>query len=211
MHSSQNKYKPNFKSSFSTHSVITGLIGTNHTILDVGCNEGYLGRYSKKNIFYGLDSNLHTIKKAKKYYQDVIVYDFNNLQSLPWKIKFDIIIFADVLEHILFPEKTLSFFVNKYLKYDGKVIISLPNIANWSIRLKLLSGKFNYTETGILDRTHLHFYTYKTAIQLIKNVERLQINKVLYGASLLGPFIKIFPFLKGLLATNIIIVAKKVK
>jgi len=206
----KNPYKLNL-SRYSTHSVIRSNIGTNETVLDVGCNDGYIGYISdNSNIFYGLDFLDESVKNAKKIYKDVMVYDLNCLNKLSWNIKFDTIIFADVLEHLLNPEEVLFFFVSNYLKENGKIIISLPNIANWQIRIKLLFGNFNYTETGILDKTHFHLYTFKSANDMIKK-NNLETKKILSGASFFGFIIKIMPFLKTILATNIILVCKKNK
>lgn len=203
-----NPYKLNL-SKYSTHSIIKKQIGKNNHVLDIGCNDGYIGKIShKSNVFYGLEYSEESVNKAKKYYKDVIKYDLNNLKKLDWKEKFDVLIFADVLEHVLYPEEVLDFFVESYLKKDGKVIISLPNIANWQIRLNLLFGKFEYTETGIMDRTHLHLYTFKTANDLIMK-SKLKVIGVYGGASFFGKFIKYLPFMKPLLSTNIIYVSKK--
>lgn len=80
--------------------------------------------------------------------------------------KFDVITFADVLEHLRDPNQALTR-AKDYLKEDGFIIISLPNVANWRVRLSLLLGKFNYTKTGILDESHLRFYNLETAKNLI--------------------------------------------
>jgi len=196
-------------SSYSTHSIIINNIGKNKKVLDVGCNDAYIGKDSDpSNVFYGLDYLPESVNKAKKTYKDAMLYDLNNLKDLPWGITFDTLIFADVLEHVLYPEEALDFFVNNYLKKEGKVIISLPNIANWQIRFNLLLGRFNYTETGIMDKTHLHFYTFKTAKELIEK-QGLIISNAYGGATFFGRIIKIAPFLKGLLATNIIYICEK--
>jgi len=118
------------------------------------------------------------------------------------------LLFADVLEHLVDPEKTLLFFTNKYLKIHGHVILALPNIANWQIRLKLMIGKFDYTEIGILDKTHLHFYTFKTAKELA-SFANLKIISEFGGSSTFGGMIKKLPFLKGLLSNNIILLCRK--
>jgi len=204
-----NKYKTTKipdKYFYSTKNVILREFGHEKTILDIGCNDGYFGKFDKNNVYYGLDYSNEAINEAKKYYKETLLYDLNNLQKLPWNIKFDRIIFADVLEHVLNPETILSFFLANYLKEDGMVIISLPNIANWQVRLNLLFGKFDYRDTGILDESHLHFYTFKTAKELLDNSE-LKIEKILFGSSFFGWFIKIFPFFKKILATNIVIKA----
>ena len=73
----------------------------------------------------------------------------------------------DVLEHLINPELALRQ-IQQVLAPRGRVIICVPNIAHARIRLKLLSGKFEYESTGILDVTHLRFFTYKTARELIE-------------------------------------------
>ncbi len=196
-------------SRYSSHKLIVALVGKNNTILDVGCNSGYIGSISDpSNIFYGIDYLKGAVNKAKSTYKDACVYDLNILKSLPWGKKFNVIVFADVLEHLNDPEHVLKFFVDKYLEPGGKVVISLPNVANWVIRLKLFVGRFDYTETGILDRTHFHLYTYKTARELV-NKAGLYTTDELGGSSVFGFIIKLFPFLKGLLAHGIVISAKK--
>lgn len=205
-----NKYKTQNtpdSSVFSTKNVILRELGSGKTILDVGCNDGYFGKFDNKNIYYGIDYSKQALNQAKKNYKAVSYYDLNLLKKLPWTIKFDLLIFADVLEHLYYPKKTLAFFLKNYLKKNGVVVISLPNIANWQVRVNILFGKFEYTNTGIMDKTHLFFYTFKSATDLLTK-NHLKITKVSYGASLLGPIIRLFPILKSLLATNIIITAQ---
>ena len=196
------------KSSYSTKNIIFRVLGSGKIILDIGCNDGYFGKFDKKNIYYGVDYLPDAIREAKKEYKNAALYDLNKLQKLPWNIKFDIIIFADVLEHVLYPNNVLNFFVKNYLKKEGQAVISLPNIANWQVRLNLLLGKFDYTDTGIMDQTHLHFYTFKSTKKLLKESNLIPI-KFSAGANFLGFIINLFPFLKTLLATNIIVTAKK--
>ncbi|MDA8326877.1 MAG: class I SAM-dependent methyltransferase [Nitrospiraceae bacterium] len=201
-------YRLNF-SKYSVHNIIKENIGENQVALDIGCNEGYLGRFcSSSNVFYGLDYLEENIDIAAAFYKGAIVYDLNLLEELPWKTRFDVLVFADVLEHVLNPEEVLKFFVNNYLKENGQVIISLPNIANWRIRIQLLLGRFNYTQTGILDKTHLHFYTFKSARTLIQNCG-LRIVACHGGSNFFGPVIKFLPRLKTLLALNLIFIAKE--
>lgn len=191
---------------YSTHTLFSKIIGNKKMVLDVGCNDGYLAKLAdKSNIFYGLDNSKPSVGKAKRFFKDVAFYDLNNLQKLPWKLKFDVIVFGDVLEHVYFPQKVLKFFLSNYLKKGGTAVISLPNIANWQMRLSLLVGKFNYSEVGILDKTHLHFYTFKTARELVVSAG-LTIKKEYGTALFFGPIIEKAPFLKELLSTSIIIV-----
>lgn len=203
-----NLYKLNI-SKYSTHNIIINNIGCNKVILDVGCNQGYIGKSSdSSNRFYGIDNFPEVIEEAKKNYVDAIKYDLNNLTPLSWDNKFNIIIFADVLEHTNNPDNVLQFFVNNYLLDDGSVIISVPNIANWQIRWSLFFGNFNYTDTGIMDKTHLHFFTFRSAKKMVEKAG-LRITKEYGGASVFGPILKLLPFLKGLLSTNIILICEK--
>lgn len=208
MSKARNPYALNI-SKYSTHNMIARAISKNKTVLDVGCNDGYLGKIShSSNVFYGLDHLDDSVLKAKEVYKDALVFDLNHTEKLPWGKKFDVVVFADVLEHVLYPEKVLRFFVDEYLKDGGRVIISLPNVANWQVRLQLFFGKFEYQETGILDKTHLHLYTFRTAAQLAENCG-LVVKKGIGGASFFGPILSLLPCLRSLLATNIILVNEK--
>lgn len=146
-------------------------------VLDIGCGTGALGEKLKQKecIVHGVEYSEESAKIANSRIDKVIVLNIE--KEIPrLKSEYDVIIFADVLEHLRNPEEVLKKY-SQFLKENGLVIISLPNIANWSIRTKLLFGKFNYTKTGILDETHLHFYTIKTAKKMVENVG-LQVQKI---------------------------------
>ncbi len=155
-------------------------IRDNSTILDVGCGSGNI---SEKLILrgckvYGIEISEDAVQKARGKMTDVIVGDIEGIEHLPWREKFfDIIILADVLEHLKNPLKVLLK-LKSYLKDDGIFLISMPNIAFWRIRLALLVGKFNYSQNGgIMDETHLRFFTFDTARQLI-NRAGLKIKEI---------------------------------
>lgn len=193
---------------YATHNIIARLIGHEKVALDIGCNTGYLKTISdKSNVFYGLDYMKDAVKEARKAYLDAAEYNIENLSPLPWSKKFDVIILGDVLEHINNPVEALNHF-STHLKADGYFIISVPNIANWLVRLRLLFGKFDYTESGIMDDTHIRFYTVKTTRELI-NDANLKIDYISGGASLFGVLVHYLPFLAGLLSSSIIVTAKK--
>jgi len=193
---------------YSTHNIIAYQIGKNNTVLDVGCNSGYMKTISDtSNTFYGLDYMDEALEQARDTYQDVAKFDLESLNKLPWDKKFDIIVMGDVLEHIKNPDETIKFF-SKYLARDGKFIISIPNIANWRIRLRLLVGHFDYTDSGIMDNTHVHFYTSKSASLLLTS-NNLEILNIYGGASILGLAIKYLPFFNSLLSTSIVFVASR--
>ncbi len=148
------------------------LVGSGKKVLDVGCGFGELGEYLKKrnNYAVGIDLSQHAIDIAKTRLDEAYVCDITQVDQLSnlEKESFDLIIFADILEHLYNPFKVLNNF-KSYLKPGGHVIVSLPNIAAWNIRLKLLFGKFDYQDTGILDKTHIRFFTKKTAKKMLES------------------------------------------
>ena len=86
---------------------------------------------------------------------------------------FDVIMFADVLEHLTSPDNMFKLAV-RGLKSGGVILASVPNVAHWSLRLKLLFGRFDYTETGLCDATHLRWFTQRT-IRALFNSHSLEI------------------------------------
>ena len=202
--------KYNFNDSpYGTHSLIAKEIGTNKTVLDVGCNKGYLKQLADDNDFYGIDFNEDDLVEAKNVgYSKVFKINLNNYNEFATNTVFDVIVFGDVLEHLMYPSEVLDFFVKQYLKDDGKLIISLPNVANIVVRLNLLLGKFNYTDSGILDKTHFHLYTKKTGASLVEECG-LKIVKKKYSSNNFGWIIKMFPLLGGLLGFNLIFICQK--
>ena len=81
--------------------------------------------------------------------------------------KYDIIYFGDVIEHLVDPVSVLHR-IEPLLEYHGKIIFSIPNMGHIGVRLALLTGEFEYTETGLLDKTHLHFYTQKEVVRVFE-------------------------------------------
>jgi len=194
---------------YGTHSLVAEEIGKGLSVLDVGCNKGYLKILSDTNDFYGIDYDENDLKNALAMgYREVYKIDLNACRDFSCNRKFDVIIFGDVLEHLLFPQEVLEFFIERYLKVGGKIIISLPNVANISIRARLFFGNFDYTESGILDRTHLHLYTKRTAREFIEGVG-LSIIKKKYSSNNFGRLIALLPQLGGLLGFNLIFICQK--
>lgn len=156
--------KESYKRYDHINKPIYEFISPNSTVLDIGSSAGALaGELTKsKNCTVDvIDYDAEAIKTAKKRGKSRSFFqiDLNNLKklSIPAR-KYDYIVCADVLEHLLYPEKVVEFYL-KYLKVGGKILISLPNIAFALYRLKLLLGRFDYEAVGVMDRTHLHFYT----------------------------------------------------
>jgi SAM-dependent methyltransferase len=89
---------------------------------------------------------------------------------------FDAIVFGDILEHTEDPQAVINKFL-PVLKPNGIMVISVPNFANWFVRLNILFGNFNYAESGILDKYHLKFFTLKSAREML-NKSGLLIERV---------------------------------
>jgi 2-polyprenyl-3-methyl-5-hydroxy-6-metoxy-1,4-benzoquinol methylase len=139
-------------------------------ILDVGTASGYIGRELRHLGFtnlVGVDRDVDCAAVARSNYHEFIVRDVEQ-QPLGDEIgDFDVVICADVLEHIVDPLTQLRHLARR-LKPAGMAVVSLPNVANWTVRLTLLAGRFPYADRGILDRTHLRFFTRRSARQLIE-------------------------------------------
>ncbi len=139
-------------------------------VLDVGCSDGIQGKYLKKEKgcrVYGVDISRQAILEARKNLDKAVVMDIER-DSFPFKEKFDVILFSDILEHLVSPEAVLRKF-RTHLKKGGLVVAAIPNVANLKVRLSLLLGRWEYRELGILDKTHLRFFTQKTARRLFKD------------------------------------------
>lgn len=203
-----NKYSLN-PAVFGTHKLVAEEIMPGKIVLDVGCSQGYLKRLVGSGTFWGIDHNTRDLELAKKTgYQHTFKMDLNYYRTFKSKQKFDYVVMADILEHLNSPNHVLNYFVRSYLKTDGRLIVSLPNVAHISIRLGLLFGIFDYTESGILDRTHLHLFTLKNARELLKNCG-LKIIKEKFSSNHFGRFIKKFPFLATLLGYNLIFLCQR--
>ncbi len=148
------------------------------TVLDAGCGSGIIGEYLKRNgnTVYGLDYDRDAVKEARNRLHKAALFDLENDDQIPFREKFDVILFNGVLEHLKDPASVVNKF-REHLKPGGIFIMSLPNVACWTVRLRLLFGDFTPTETGILDKTHLHLYTLKTARDFIKKECGLEIVK----------------------------------
>ncbi len=131
-------------------------------VLDVGCASGVMGQFIKEKIpgcyVAGLEINAEAAKTARQKLDQVIEGDVEQLVLKFPKGYFDCIIFADVLEHLRDPWATLARLM-EFLADGGTVIASLPNIRNYRIISSLIQGNWTYTAEGILDATHLRFFT----------------------------------------------------
>lgn len=161
---------------------VVQMIKPDSTILEIGCATGYTGKFlkEKRNCkMYAIEIDKDAVKLAEPYYEKIIVGDIEDKKvlkeaNLSFQTKFDYILCMSVLEHLKNPKKVLIW-LKDFLEPDGSLIACIPNIAHWSIRLKLLFGNFDYEKgvfgtdhgKGIMDETHLRFFTLKTMKEII--------------------------------------------
>jgi methionine biosynthesis protein MetW len=147
-------------------SRIVGLIQDGARVLDVGCSAGYLGEsliQHRKARVWGIELDESDAATARERgFEKVFTADLDtfNWQELEGN-QFDAIVFADVLEHLKRPGDAIRG-AARYLAADGVVLASIPNIAHLSIRVELMEGGFAYEKLGLLDDTHLKYFTKKT-------------------------------------------------
>ena len=180
-------------SPWSSHSRISSLLEAlpaQSKVLDVGTATGMLARrcagFSLR--FFGIESMAEWAAVAKPFYEEMWVCQFDEAPEEALS-GYDAIILGDVLEHMPSPKTTLKKLME--LQSSGcRFIISVPNVANLWVRLHLLMGRFDYAERGILDQTHLRFFTCKTIKQLVKEsgleVVSLQVTPI--PLELISPF-----------------------
>ena len=154
-----------------SHVQVVQLVGSGHEVLDVGCADGDVGRLLQEsgNRVSGLDRDEEAAEKARADLERVVVADLDRCSLLDHfeAASFDVVVLADVLEHLGEPARVLRD-ATDLLREDGRLVLSVPNVAHGSLRLALLQGRWSYTETGLLDRTHLHFFTRASLFELVE-------------------------------------------
>jgi 2-polyprenyl-3-methyl-5-hydroxy-6-metoxy-1,4-benzoquinol methylase len=142
------------------------------SILDVGCSRGGFCEYVKgrhpATTVWGIEPDEGAAMEARPRADRVVIGRFPD--DLPADApKFDVIVFADVLEHLTDPQSALEA-ASARLAPQGVVVASIPNIRHWRVIKKIaIDGDFTYTDTGILDRTHLRFFTKSTMRALFED------------------------------------------
>lgn len=139
-------------------------------VYDIGCAQGILGHLLEPSDFvmFGVDSDFPRVMQAPATYRQAIHADIESTPSFSFPEPPDVMVLADVLEHTRQPEDCLDRLCNVHLAPQAGVVVSLPNVAHLYIRLSLLAGRFEYSERGILDHSHLRFFTVGSALKLIR-------------------------------------------
>lgn len=153
-------------------SLIISQIRRGSVVLEFGPANGRMTKYLKEALgcrVYLVEIDEKAGEEALQYGEDLVVDD---IETYSWytkyeNIQFDYITFADVLEHLRDPEHVLIR-AKSLLKQDGSILFSVPNLGHNSVLINLLNHEFEYTKVGLLDNTHIHFFT-KNSIEHAMN------------------------------------------
>lgn len=141
-------------------------------VLDIGCGKGMLGAFLKQQFsanVTGIEIFPEHASEASKRLDEVLCGNIEKLDIAAYAEQFDYIIFSDSLEHLLDPESALMK-AKAMLRSDGALLLSIPNVRNFRVTLPLvLFGQFEYQDEGLLDRTHLRFFTRSSITNLLQH------------------------------------------
>ena len=163
-------------------------------VLDVGCGTGaatIVANTGKNNEVVGLEPDPDRTALAKQRGLDATC-GYLSPAFFSARGSFDVIMFADVLEHLPDPAAMLSLALTG-LRPGGTILISVPNVAHWTVRLRLLFGNFDYTTSGIRDATHLRWFTRKTLEAFVRG-QGLEIVEFRNSSGLYTPDYQTFPW-----------------
>lgn len=144
------------------------------SVLDIGSGSGAMGNELKARgitDLFAIEIDPNAAAAVKEIYKQVAT-DISAFEGR----KFDAILLMDILEHLSNPFEYLKK-VSSLLNSGGFILISLPNVAHWSVRFSLLFGVMNYKERGILDKTHLQFFTRRRAKELVASDPSLRLEQ----------------------------------
>jgi 2-polyprenyl-3-methyl-5-hydroxy-6-metoxy-1,4-benzoquinol methylase len=152
----------------SPRSLIVGWVPPGARVLEVGPGDGVISRWLRHHrqcTTVGVETEPAAAEQARDAFDHLLVGSIEAPAvqgQAAARGPYQAIIFADVLEHLVDPWGVLRA-VRPWAAPDGRVLISVPNIAHWTARLNLLLGRFDYTEGYLMDRTHLRWFTWRTA------------------------------------------------
>ncbi|HVA53259.1 MAG TPA: class I SAM-dependent methyltransferase [Acidimicrobiales bacterium] len=155
----------------NSHALMLQMVGFNKRVLEAGCASGHVSEMLNAQgcTVVGIESDPTVVEPAMPWLERVVVRDLDD-DALWDELKgeqFDAILFGDVLEHLKDPLATLTNSL-RHLLPAGIVVISVPNIAHADVKIALMNGTFPYTESGLLDQTHIYFFTKDSLVDLVK-------------------------------------------
>jgi len=200
---SYNISKIEYQSPNSPLYQISQMIPNGSKVLDIGAGNGILGRMFKEKqvniIIDGIEPNLYASELAKIYYRKFYTGYAQNYFDIICHEDYDYIVLADVIEHIADPYEFLKKLVS-FISFKTKIIISIPNISFGAVRLAILNGNFDYSDSGLIEKTHLRFFTLKTILTLLSkckiNIEKIiYLQRSIFNSEIKIEILKINPFI----------------
>lgn len=176
----------------NSQSVTLELVGPDRRVLDVGCSTGYLARALVRQgcTVSGIDNDAEAAEKARADLARLVVADLDTivLADAFEPASFDVIVFGDVLEHLHDPRALLRQ-ARPLLAAGGHIVISVPNVAHGDVAMALLRGDWDYQPVGLLDETHIRFFTLRTLSALLAScgflpLETRRVGKPLFQTEL---------------------------
>lgn len=156
----------------TSHTQIVQLVGANRQVLDIGCASGYLAQVlgARGCTVSGVEYDAAAAEQARPQLADLVLGNVEELDLVGHfgAASFDVVVFGDVLEHLRRPLDVLRG-VRPLLAPGGFVVASIPNIAHGAVRLALLQGHFDYRPLGLLDDTHIRFFTRESVETLVRD------------------------------------------
>lgn len=163
----------------NSHTLMVELIGGSKRVLDVGCATGYLAQalVERGCTVSGVELNEAAAEGARAHLERLVLGDLEtmDLAEAVGEDRFDVVVFGDVLEHLRDPLPVLRQ-AKALLAERGSVVASIPNIAHGSVRLALLAGRFDYQDLGLLDSTHVRFFTRSSVEDLFREAGMVPID-----------------------------------
>jgi len=157
----------------ASHRIVLEEVPDGARVLDVGCATGYLAAELARRgcVVDGIEFDPDAARQARAHCREVVAGDLEapathaEVERMLAGARPDVVVCADVLEHLRDPWTVLAW-LRALLAPGGRAIISVPNIAHWTARRALLTGRFDYADFGLFDRTHLRFFTRESAREL---------------------------------------------
>jgi len=180
---SETRYSGFLPDDQESHGMALRFIARGSRVLDIGCGTAEFARSLRDQLecdVVGIEPHEGRAALARSHGLTV-VGGYLTSQVVASQMPVDVVLFLDVLEHVPDPVELLSL-AAVGLKAGGLIIVSVPNVAHWTVRLKLLAGRFEYRPTGIMDATHLRWFTQKTIADVIRVAGlRIQYQEVSRG------------------------------
>lgn len=191
-------YRMKYEEDYHSHvreDLVKYVSGGPKVILDIGCGKGLTAKFVKDKFgadrAIGIELDKDAGEEAGKVLDEIYILDLNQ-EAFPDAVNnIDLIILGDILEHLIDPYSLLRILRERLTK-NGQIILSIPNIRNWRVLCAIIfKADWRYRDSGIMDKTHLRFFTKKSVIRMI-NDAGLKLEKYGYRLRLPERILNIF-------------------